>query len=122
MSIMNSHNKPVVVMGLDRIVDLVPPHETRQLNADAIVFWQNAESSLGDTPVLFPKLKVHYWDTIGNRYEVILTLTVFSDRNQAIAGSEQLAPGLFLHSREEKRQAVWLLKLNRWYKQFKIQK
>ena len=72
------------------------------MNADAVVWWKNVES-FKDT---LPKLTGYCWDTIGNSYKIVLDLIFFRDTRETMGNSEQLAPGLFLVFRKEKRQAV----------------
>lgn len=116
----NTRSEPVVVMNTTRIVGLLSADRTRQLNADAIVFWKNVEPNAGDS--LFTKLTVYYLDTIGYRYEVVFDLIVYPSAQRVLFGSEQLAPGLFLLNRTLKRKAFWRLELKSWYQQFKIDK
>lgn len=103
--------KPRVAISTQRI-SILSPGKPRDINWDAIPFWQQS-TSLGAGEKLHSfKLGLYCFDTKGYRHNTIYHVTMHSDKDGILGGAEELGEGIY-GRRVAKATPLWPTKWKR---------
>lgn len=104
-------DRPAVLTATRRL-PILAVNEAVDVNGEVIIWWNNVPTRKDGHKHAFVTIHVYCWDSHGMRHDTRYALFVV-EAKRGVGVSDEIAPGVMLHSRTTTTRAVWMLKLQR---------